>query len=86
MSQEESQTSFTDGEYIRVYVGEERFSPIEYHSFSIGGFGFTTQIKPGETPEQAFERAFEFLQAMKKKHFAAVRADFFDRFNDSRVQ
>ena len=69
---------------IKVYTGEERFSPVDYHSFSIGGFTYTTKIQRDETPEEAFSRAWAFLQRMKKEKFPEARNDFYERMRKSR--
>lgn len=68
---------------IRVYVGEEKFTPFSYHSFSIGGFSFSTTVRPGETEEEAFTRAWAFLQKMKQDKFKEARDDFYSRMKAS---
>lgn len=75
-----------DADYISVYVGEERFSPLDYHSFGFGGFRYTTAIQPGETEEQAFTRAWDFLSKMKREKFLEARNDFYKRLGLSRPQ
>jgi hypothetical protein len=64
---------------IRVTSLSERFSPLEFHSFGIGDFTYTTRVKPDETPEQAFDRAWKFLNEMKKTKFLEARDGFYER-------
>ena len=69
---------------ITVTASEERFSPVNYHTFAIGGFTYTTSVREDETAEQAFNRAWSFLQRMKKEKFKEVRDDFYERLLASR--
>lgn len=47
----------SEPETITVAFGEERFAPVQYESFTFGGIYYKTQVRQGETPEQAFDRA-----------------------------
>jgi hypothetical protein len=69
---------------VRVFVGEEKFSPFSYHSFSIGGWSFTTTIRAGESEEDAFKRGWDFLQKMKRERFKEARDAFYERLKASR--
>ncbi len=73
----------TPQDRITVFAGEEKFSPVQYHSFAIGGYSYTTTIRGDETPEEAFTRAWSFLSQMKRNAFAEARADFYARLKGS---
>ncbi len=48
-------------EEVTVCWGEEKFSPKAYHSMSVGPFFAKTQVRPGETQEEAMNRAYDKL-------------------------
>jgi hypothetical protein len=52
-----------EGEEITVTWAEERFSPVQYNSFGVGPFTYTTRVRPGETFDDAFRRAHAKLAA-----------------------
>jgi hypothetical protein len=68
-------------EEITVHWSEERFAPMPYNSFAHGNFFYKTKIKPDETAEEAFERAFAFLDKMARKTFLKKRDGFYERFS-----
>ena len=49
--------------------GEERYSPIQYQTFGVGPFTYTTEVRDGETPEEAMDRARDFVKAEAKKSY-----------------
>lgn len=75
--------TISGNEEITVCWSEEKFSPIAYNSFGIGGFYFRTKIQPDETPEQAFDRGWEFLDKMARKHFASKLKGFNERWEEA---
>ena len=66
-------------ETITVSFGEERFAPVQYESFTFGGIYYKTQVREGETPDQAFDRAWNFVNECAKRQFVAKRDGFWDR-------
>ena len=68
-----------DSDRITVTWGMEKHSPLRFESLEYGGFFYSTKIKDGETPEQAFERAYAFLQNLARKHFSAAVDDYTQR-------
>lgn len=66
-------------ETITVAFGEERFAPVQYESFTFGGIYYKTQVRQGETPEQAFDRAWNFVNECAKKQYIAKRDGFWER-------
>jgi hypothetical protein len=65
-----SQADFASvGEEITASWGEEKISPIpnSYSSCTTGNFFYKTRVRPGETPEQAFERAYEVVRKMGER-------------------
>jgi hypothetical protein len=61
---------------MTVVWPEQRFSPVEYHSFGVGPFSVVVTVRPGETPDQAFDRAWNFLAAQARKMYPSALADF----------
>jgi hypothetical protein len=66
---------------VTVTWSEERFAPVQYHSFGIGPFWMTTKIRPDETPEQAMERAYTALDAVARRLYSQKRKGFFERLD-----
>lgn len=62
--------------------GEELFTPVSYNSFRIGPFTMTTKVQPGETHEQAFERAWKALAAMARAQYQQKRDGYLQRLRD----
>lgn len=66
-------------EEISVYYPEQLFSPIPYMSYRCGNLWYKTIILPGETREEAYDRAFTYVRGMVKKQFEICRQEFWDR-------
>lgn len=66
---------------ITVTWGEETFSPIPFNSFRTGPFSLTTTVRDDESTEQAFDRAWAFLDAYARKQYVAKRAAFLERYH-----
>jgi len=67
---------------IEVTRGAETFSPVDYHSFSIGPLRMTTRVGALETPEQAYDRAFKYLEAMARKQYVERATNFANRMKE----
>lgn len=68
-------------EEVSVYYPEQLFSPIPYMSYRCGNLWYKTVVLPGETREQAYDRAFSYLRDMVKKQFEECRREFWERHN-----
>lgn len=66
-------------EEISVYYPEQLFSPIPYMSYRCGNLWYKTVMLPGETREEAYDRAFTYLRAMVTKQFEECRREFWER-------
>lgn len=66
-------------EELTVCYPEQSFAPIPYNTFKVGGIYYKTFVRENETPEQAFERAWAFLEAQARKQFSKVAHDFNER-------
>jgi hypothetical protein len=64
------------GDKLTVVFGQQKFAPVQYHIIDIGPFTVETTVKPGETDEQAYARAYTFLEAQAKKAFKAALPEF----------
>lgn len=74
-----------EADKITVYFGAEKLSPIDYAgSFELGGHHYTTTVKPGETPEEAFDRAYNFLYKKTRETFQQRLQDFLDDLANSK--
>jgi hypothetical protein len=71
------------GESITISFGKETFSPVQYHSFTFGELFYRANVREGETPEQAFERGWKFLESCAIKQFKAKRDGFWQRYRES---
>lgn len=69
-------------EEISVYYPEQLFSPAPYNSFRCGNLFYKTVVLPGETREQAYERAWNFISNQVHKQYDACKADFWARYSN----
>ena len=67
------------GDTITVTYGKELFAPIQYHSFEIGPFTYTTQIQENEDAEIAATRAYAFLMKVARATFVTKMTEFKQR-------
>jgi hypothetical protein len=68
---------------VTVCFGEEKFAPVQYHSFGIGPFFMTTTVRAGETPEEAMLRAHRACEAVARKIYPGKRDAFLASCTDS---
>jgi hypothetical protein len=66
-----------EGETITVTFGAQTFSPVQYHKFDVGPFSYTTVIQPGETIQEAYDRAYGWLRKLASQNFIQQRAEFY---------
>jgi hypothetical protein len=64
---------------IEVVWGPQKFAPISFHSFDVGPLTMRTTIRKGETPEQAFERAYSFLASQGRRVYEQELKLFLER-------
>lgn len=64
---------------ITVTWGAEDFHPVKYNGFIVGPFTYTTTVRDGETPEQAFKRANDVINALAEKAFLKKQRGFVER-------
>jgi hypothetical protein len=70
-------------EFVTYTFWQETFSPVDYQSFTVGPFSVTVELQPGETHEQALNRARKIIEPYAQKRFEKKRDAFFARFKDS---
>lgn len=70
---------------ISVYYPEQLFGPVPYNSFRCGGLWYKTVVQPGETQDEAYDRAWAYLSKLVQKQFVDCRKDFWDRYNSMTV-
>ena len=71
------------GTTIRVTYGAEKFSPIQFHTFDVGGGFIDVQIRPGETPLDAWRRGYDILRQMTAAEFKAKLPDYAKRVTEA---
>jgi len=54
---------------VTVTLGKELFCPVQYYSFEVGPYSLTTQIREGETVEEACARARKRLEVVQAEDF-----------------
>lgn len=69
-------------EEVSVYYPEQLFSPVPFMSFRCGNIWYKTVVLPGETEEQAYQRAWNYVSAQVRDQFTACKQDFWDRHRD----
>lgn len=74
-----------DPDKITIYIGTEKISPVQYNSFEVGGHHYTTTIQPGETPEEAWDRAYAFLMKKHRETFQERASEFLDNLIKTRA-
>lgn len=81
----QAQSNYTGmaGDLITVTWGEEKFSPVQYHSFAVGPFSITSKLLPGETYEMAYTRLWNHLDNIARTCFIMKRNDFYRRWPES---
>jgi len=52
-----------------VVWAEQAIQAVQYNVVRYGGFSMTTEVKDGETPEQAMDRAYAYLDRFAKKNW-----------------
>jgi hypothetical protein len=65
---------------IRVTWGKQLISPRQFNTFEVGPFEMTTTVRVNETEEDAFNRAYDFLDAMARSTYKAKIAAFEEAF------
>lgn len=71
-----------DSDEITVFWGAEKFSPIQYNTIEIGPFIYKTKPRPGETVEDAFKRAHDFLESIASRAFEVKKRGFKRRYRE----
>jgi hypothetical protein len=59
-------------EFITVRYPSQKFQPTPFCSLEVGGVSYTTYIAPGETREEAWKRAWDFLTQQVRDSFKGL--------------
>jgi hypothetical protein len=73
----------SEGDYILVSWSEERYSPIDYHSFGVGPFSAKVYLSPGEAPEQKVKEAHAALDRVAQEVFKEKLRGFLARAREA---
>lgn len=68
---------------VTACYGEQKFSPVQYHMFNVGPFFYKTQVRRGETPAEALDRAYRVCVEAARKAYPIARDEFLERVKDS---
>lgn len=71
------------GGVVTATWGEERFCPVQYNTFGVGPFSFTTTVREGETPEQALQRAYGVVEAAAERCFEQKCVEHLERIKEA---
>ena len=55
---------------VRAVWGPMKIAPIQFNNFDVGPFEMETEVKPGETHEEAFDRAYAECEKMARRSYA----------------
>lgn len=70
------------GDEVRVQIGPEVFSPIRYHTFTVGPVSVSTKVRPGESAEEAHVRAWSIAEVAFEAQFSTCLQQFLDRVRE----
>lgn len=70
---------------ITAMYPEQVFTPFSYNSFRVGPIYYRTFVKPGETDEEAYQRAWDFVYAQARAQYIKVSADFYERHKGVKI-
>lgn len=62
---------------IKVTWGEENYHPVAYNGFKVGGIELVIDVPPNQTIEEAYEQAWERLEAIVTKQQFPQKLDGF---------
>lgn len=67
------------GTLIRVTYGAQKFSPVKYHTFDIGGGFIDVTVRPGESALDAWKRGRAILDQIVEEEFRGALVGFTKR-------
>jgi hypothetical protein len=67
------------GDEVTACYPEQKFSPVQYHTFSVGGYFVKTHVRQGETGAQALARAYGVAEKFARAEFTKARDEYLDR-------
>ena len=65
---------------VTVVWGKELIAPVQYNNFEVGPFTMTTEVLPHETPEEAWARAYGFLDRQARASYAEKLKTFREHY------
>lgn len=71
-----------ESEILTISYPEQVVTIAAYRNFRVGGLTLSVPVNPGESREDAFNNAWEFLRKCVKKQYADAREDYFERLKD----
>lgn len=66
-------------EFIEATWGPEMYTPVAFHTLTVGPFKARTKRHKGETGEAAFERVYAILEAIGQKAFERQKGAYLNR-------
>lgn len=84
LTEDRSSTGLVVGDVITVTHGPETFTPIKYHTFTIGPFTANTHVLPCETAADAYRRAMSELRKLMEAEFEARCRGYLERVKATR--
>jgi hypothetical protein len=75
-----------DSDFIEVVWGPEVYTPVAFHTLTIGPFKRRTKLRPGETEEQAGQRVWDALNKMAQAIFNKQKGEYLNRVGEYRKE
>lgn len=71
------------GDLVTANWGAEKCSPVQYHTFDVGPFSYTTKVRAGETPAEAGMRAYKVRENLADLTYVQKRDEFLRNVRDA---
>lgn len=65
-------------EWVEATWGPMKLSPLRYQNLDVGPYTMRTRVLPGETHEQAFDRAFKHCERLGREAYKRQLTDFIE--------
>ena len=70
------------GDALSVTLGPETFTPVKYNTFTVGPITAKTNVRDGETGEQAWQRLHRFCDELFEVEFQITSKRYVDRLKE----
>lgn len=71
-----------EGEAVTVTFCEQLVTPCQFNQIRFGNITYTTHIRKGETPTDAYNRAWQFVENMARAQYKRATGVFWDAYKE----